>query len=71
MKEQGYDYPPKIVVSFSGGKDSTAMLIKLVESGYPISAVLFFDTGWEFPEMYRHIEKVEEIGRASCRERVS
>lgn len=35
------------------------MLIKLVESGYSISAVLFFDTGWEFPEMYRHIEKVE------------
>lgn len=59
MREQGYDFPPKIVVSFSGGKDSTAMLLRLVEWGYPIAAVLFFDTGWEFPEMYNHIKKVE------------
>lgn len=51
------------VVSFSGGKDSTAMLLKMIEENIPIDCVLFCDTGLEFPEMYEHIDKVEkEIG---------
>ena len=56
---------PKLhVVSFSGGKDSTAMLLRMVEENYPIDIILFCDTGLEFPEMYDHIKKVEEyIGR--------
>ena len=37
-------------VSLSGGKDSTAMLLLMIERGMPIDM---------------------EIGRASCRERVS
>lgn len=52
------------VVSFSGGKDSTAMLLKMVESGMPIDCILFCDTGLEFPAMYEHIKAVEKrIGR--------
>lgn len=52
------------VVSFSGGKDSTAMLLHLLELGEPIDEIIFCDTGMEFPEMYEHIKKVEEyIGR--------
>jgi len=47
------------IVSFSGGKDSTAMLHMMLEHGEPISEVIFFDTGWEFPEMFDHIERVE------------
>lgn len=47
------------VVSFSGGKDSTAMLLKMVEKGMQVDCILFCDTGLEFPEMYRHIAKVE------------
>lgn len=47
------------VVSFSGGKDSTAMLLKMVEKGMQIDCILFCDTGLEFPEMYGHIAKVE------------
>lgn len=51
---------PKLhVVSFSGGKDSTAMLLRLVEENYPIDIILFCDTGLEFPEMLEHITKVE------------
>lgn len=51
------------LVCFSGGKDSTAMLLKMVENKMPIDMVLFLDTGFEFPSMYEHIEKVEkEIG---------
>lgn len=46
------------VVSFSGGKDSTAMLLRMVELGIKIDMIIFCDTGIEFDEMYRHIKKV-------------
>jgi 3'-phosphoadenosine 5'-phosphosulfate sulfotransferase (PAPS reductase)/FAD synthetase len=47
------------VVSLSGGKDSTAMLLMMLERGKPIHSVVWFDTGWEFPEMHEHIDKLE------------
>ena len=47
------------VVSLSGGKDSTAMLLMLLERGESVADVVFFDTGWEFPAMYEHLEKLE------------
>ena len=49
----------KHIVSFSGGKDSTAMLLMMIERGMQIDEIVFCDTGMEFPEMYRHIEAVE------------
>lgn len=39
------------VVSPSGGKDSTCLLLLVIESGMPIDAVLSADTGMEFPEI--------------------
>lgn len=52
------------VVSLSGGKDSTAMLLRLMEEGRPIDLILFCDTGLEFPQMYEHLDKLERyIGR--------
>jgi hypothetical protein len=48
------------IVSFSGGKDSTAMLHMMLERGEKIRAVVFFDTGWEFDEMLEHIDRVEQ-----------
>lgn len=48
------------IVSFSGGKDSTAMLLRMIEEGIPVDYVLFCDTGLEFPAMYEHIDKVEK-----------
>ena len=52
------------IVSFSGGKDSTAMLLMMLDKGMPIDKIVFCDTGMEFPQMYAHIEKVEKyIGR--------
>lgn len=60
--------PEYRVLSFSGGKDSTAMLLRLLEEGVHIDCILFCDTGLEFPAMYRHIEKVEQaIGRPITR----
>lgn len=51
---------PFHVVSLSGGKDSTAMLLLMIERGFPIDAVLNADTGMEFPEMYEHLQKLDE-----------
>ena len=48
------------IVSLSGGKDSTAMLHMMIECGEDIEAVVFFDTGWEFPAMNDHIRPIEE-----------
>jgi 3'-phosphoadenosine 5'-phosphosulfate sulfotransferase (PAPS reductase)/FAD synthetase len=50
----------KKIVSFSGGKDSTAMLLRLLEENYQVDDIVFFDTGWEFPEILEHVQKVQE-----------
>lgn len=55
----------KHIVSFSGGKDSTAMLLQMVEKGMRIDDIVFINVmatptlGAEFPEMYEYLEKVE------------
>lgn len=49
------------VVSFSGGKDSTAMLLMMLENGIPIDRIVYVDTTKEFPQMYAHIQKVQEM----------
>ena len=46
-------------VSLSGGKDSTALLLLMIERGLPIDIVISADTGMEFPEMYEHLAKVD------------
>ncbi len=55
MKEQ------KNIVSFSGGKDSTAMLLLMIEKNIKIDEIIFLDTGMEFPAMYQHIKQVERF----------
>ena len=53
------------VVSFSGGKDSTAMVLRMIELGYKIDEVVFCDTTMEFPAMLRHVEKVRQVVEAA------
>ena len=48
------------VVSVSGGKDSTATVLALRESGIPARYV-FADTGWEFPPTYEYLDTLERI----------
>lgn len=58
----------KHIVQFSGGKDSTAMLLMMLEKGMPVDEIIFCDTGMEFPEVYQHIKLVEKyIGRKITR----
>lgn len=56
------------VVSLSGGKDSTAMLLGMIERGMQIDCIIFCDTGLEFPAMYAHLDRLEQdIGRTITR----
>lgn len=57
--------PKYYIASFSGGKDSTAMVLRLIELGDPIDEVLFCDTTAEFPGMLRHVEKVKAVVEAA------
>lgn len=51
----------KIIVSFSGGKDSQACLIQAANKyGANKIEAVFCDTGWEHPDTYTHIHDVCE-----------
>ena len=49
-----------VVVSLSGGKDSTAMLLGMLEHGEHIDEIVYADSSVEFPGMYKHIQKIQE-----------
>ena len=53
--------PKYHVASFSGGKDSTAMVLHMIERGDPLDEVMFCDTTVEFPAMIRHVEMVKLV----------
>jgi 3'-phosphoadenosine 5'-phosphosulfate sulfotransferase (PAPS reductase)/FAD synthetase len=57
MPDMGY------IASISGGKDSAAMALHMIEKGIDFDAV-FFDTGWEHPAVYEYIRGplTEKIG---------
>ena len=62
MKQKRY------VVSFSGGKDSTAMVLRMHKERIKMDDVIFADSSVEFPSLYEHIDKVEKhIGRKIIR----
>lgn len=48
----------KYIVNLSGGKDSTAMLLMLLDRGEPIDYILFADTGKDFPQMHDHLKQL-------------
>lgn len=43
----------KHIAMCSCGKDSLAMVLKLIETGLPLDEVVFYDTGMEFDAIYR------------------
>ena len=52
----------KKIVCYSGGKDSTAMLIHLLETNQQIDDILYVDVGdWIWESSEEHLNKVETI----------
>ena len=51
----------KQYVAFSGGKDSTAMLLRMIELGERIDGVFFADTGEEWSMLIDYIKSIEKL----------
>lgn len=51
----------QFIASVSFGKDSLAMLLMLIEKGYPLDEVVFYDTGKEFQAIYNLRDKIIPI----------
>lgn len=49
----------KYISCLSGGQDSTAMTLRLLELGEPVDYIIFNDTGLEHDEMYEYIDKLD------------
>lgn len=49
------------IALLSGGRDSTSMVIKLLEGKMPLDYILFCDTKEEFPLMYEYIDKLDDF----------
>ena len=48
----------KVIVTFSGGKDSLAALLWVKNNLTKDFITVFCDTGWEHPITYKYIEKI-------------
>ena len=53
----------KYIASVSFGKDSLAMLLKLIEENKPLDEVIFYDTGMEFQCIYNIRDEIIPILR--------
>lgn len=51
----------KYIANVSGGKDSIAMALKLIELGWPLDEVVFYDNGMEFSAIYNAMERLQII----------
>lgn len=51
----------KYIASVSFGKDSLAMLLRLIEEKIPLDEVIFYDTGMEFKAIYNIRDKMLPI----------
>ena len=50
----------KIIIASSFGKDSTATIHLMLEHNERISNIIYFESGWDFPQMEDHIALVEK-----------
>ena len=51
----------KYIASCSFGKDSLAMVLRLLEESKPLDEVIFFDTGMEFESIYHNRNRIKEL----------
>ena len=53
----------KYILSYGGGLNSTALLIFLLDNGYPLDEVIFADTGGEVPKTYDYLKIIDSYLR--------
>lgn len=51
----------KYISMLSWGRDSTAMMLHLLENGDPLDYIVFCDTGMEHAAMYDYIDKLDAL----------
>ena len=51
----------KYIASCSFGKDSLAMVLRILEENLPLDEVIFFDTGMEFDSIYHNRDKMKRL----------
>lgn len=51
----------KYIASCSFGKDSLAMVLRLLEENYPLDEIVYFDIGVEFDSIRKNAEKIKPI----------
>ena len=49
------------IASVSFGKDSLAMLLRLIAEHKPLTEVVFYDTGMEFQAIYNIRDKIKQL----------
>ena len=49
------------IASCSFGKDSLAMILRLIEENKPLDKVIFYDTGMEFQAIYNLRDKIMHL----------
>lgn len=55
----------RYIAACSNGKDSLAMVLKLIEKNEPLDEVIFYDTGMEFEAIYTNWNKLQKL----CKEK--
>lgn len=53
----------KFIASCSCGKDSLAMVYKIIESDMPLNEIVFYDTGMEFNSIYNNWNLLQEFAQ--------
>ena len=53
----------KLICSVSGGKDSTAMVLRLLDMGFTFDQMqmVYMDTGWEHKKTYEYLDYLEDF----------
>ena len=48
-----------VFANLSGGRDSTAMVVRWLEQGQRLDHIIFCDTGFEFEKMYEYVDRLD------------
>ena len=51
----------KFIASCSFGKDSLAMVLRILEENLPLDEVIFFDTGMEYDSIYHNRDRMKRL----------